>query len=54
MLAAVDLQTSGTPNPVSPFGFAVVAGLIGMTGGMILAPWLERWYRRIRRHDQRG
>jgi hypothetical protein len=22
-----------------------MAGLIGLAGGMVLAPWLERWYR---------
>ncbi|NJN44852.1 MAG: hypothetical protein HC806_09130, partial [Anaerolineae bacterium] len=35
------------PNPASPVGFAVLAGLVGMASGMILAPWSERWYRRI-------
>ena len=32
-------------------GFAVVAGLVGMAGGMILSPWLERWYRKLNRKD---
>jgi predicted CXXCH cytochrome family protein len=39
------------PDPVSPLGFAMVSGLIGMASGMILAPWLERWYRKIRREE---
>jgi hypothetical protein len=52
MMGAVDLATIGTPDPVSPLGFSVVAGLVGMAGGMILAPWLERWYRSIRREDE--
>ncbi len=34
------------PNAVSPIGFSAMAGLIGLAGGMVLAPWLERWYRR--------
>ena len=34
------------PAPVSPVGFSAMAGLIGLAGGMVLAPWLERWYRR--------
>jgi predicted CXXCH cytochrome family protein len=34
------------PNAVGPIGFSIMAGLIGLTGGMVLAPWLERWYRR--------
>ncbi|MCP4428369.1 MAG: hypothetical protein GY803_28100 [Chloroflexi bacterium] len=36
------------PDPVSPYGFAVVAALLGMGFGIVLAPWLENWYRRIR------
>jgi hypothetical protein len=38
-----------SPDPVSPLGFAVVAALVGMGSGMILAPWLENWYRHGRR-----
>lgn len=34
------------PEAVSPLGFSAMAGLIGLAGGMVLAPWLERWYRR--------
>jgi hypothetical protein len=34
------------PDPVSPIGFSALAGLIGLAGGMVLAPWLERWYQR--------
>lgn len=34
------------PGAVSPIGFSVMAGLIGLASGMVLAPWLERWYRR--------
>lgn len=44
--------TSGVsvePEPVNPFSFALLSGLIGMAAGMILAPWLERWYRRLGR-----
>jgi predicted CXXCH cytochrome family protein len=45
---------SVTPEPdaVSPIGFAVLAGMIGLAGGMVLAPWLEHWYRRFSKHDQ--
>jgi predicted CXXCH cytochrome family protein len=39
------------PQPVSPMGFAVLAGLIGLAGGMVLAPWLERWYKRVVKHN---
>lgn len=34
------------PTPVSPLGFAVMAGMVGLAGGMVLAPWLQRGYRR--------
>lgn len=34
------------PAPVSPVGFATMAGILGLVGGMVLAPWLERVYRR--------
>jgi hypothetical protein len=43
---------SASPSPVSPFGFAALSGLVGMATGMILAPWLERFYNRIRRDDR--
>ena len=39
------------PSPVSPLGYAILAALIGLAGGMVLAPWLERFYRRITRHE---
>lgn len=40
------------PSPVSPLGYAGLAGLIGLAAGMVLAPWLERWYGRAIRHHQ--
>ena len=46
-------QASVTPEPgaVSPVGYAGLAGLIGLAAGMVAAPWLERWYRRMVKHD---
>lgn len=35
------------PAPVSPLGYAGLAALIGLAAGMVLAPWLERWYRLV-------
>jgi len=35
------------PLPVSPLGFAAIAGLLGLAGGMVLAPWLEKSYRHL-------
>ena len=37
---------SPEPSPVSPIGYAGLAGLIGLAAGMVMAPWLEKWYRR--------
>jgi predicted CXXCH cytochrome family protein len=34
------------PVPVSPMGYAGLAGLLGLAGGIVLAPWLEKFYRR--------
>jgi predicted CXXCH cytochrome family protein len=34
------------PEPVGPMGFSALAGMIGLAGGMVLAPWLERWFHR--------
>jgi hypothetical protein len=45
---ATELSAAGTaePEPVSPIGFSALAALLGLAGGMVLAPWLERWYQR--------
>ena len=40
------ISVAPQPDPISPVGFSVMAGLLGLAGGMVLAPWLERWYRR--------
>ncbi len=37
---------SPEPTPVSPLGYAGLAALIGIGAGMVLAPFLERWYRK--------
>lgn len=39
------------PESVSPLGFSAMAGLIGLAGGMVLAPWLDRSYRRLIKRD---
>jgi predicted CXXCH cytochrome family protein len=39
------------PTPVSPVGYAGLAGLVGLAAGMVLAPWLERFYRRMVKHE---
>jgi predicted CXXCH cytochrome family protein len=50
--AADAVTASPEPVPVSPLGFGVVSMLVGMAGGTILAPWLERWYQRFRRDGE--
>lgn len=40
------------PNPVSPVGYAGLAGLVGLAAGMVLAPWLERFYHRVIKHER--
>lgn len=40
-------QVSEAPSPASPYGYASLAGLLGLAGGMVLAPWLGKAYRQI-------
>jgi hypothetical protein len=47
----VNAGVSIEPTPVNPFSYALLSALIGMAGGMILAPWLERWYKRFNGHE---
>jgi predicted CXXCH cytochrome family protein len=43
---------SSEPTPVSPVGFAGMASVVGLAVGMVLAPWLERGYRRLSKGDK--
>lgn len=36
------------PTPANPLGFTIIGTLVGMAAGMILAPWLENFFKRIR------
>ena len=45
---------SPSPSPVSPIGYAGLAGLVGLAAGMVMAPWLEKWYRRASKHPRGG
>ncbi len=42
------------PSPVSPIGYAGLAGLMGLAAGMVMAPWLEKWYRRATARPRRN
>lgn len=37
------------PGDTSPVGFAMIGTLVGMAAGMILSPWLEKWFERFQR-----
>jgi hypothetical protein len=39
-------MTRPEPAPVSPFGFVLLAAVIGLAFGIIGSPWIERRYRR--------
>lgn len=44
------VETAGVslePEPVSPVYFILLAALMGMAFGLVLAPWIERWYHRM-------
>ncbi len=43
--AVTGVNLAGTPAPVGPLGFSILAGLLGLAGGMVLQPWLEKMYR---------
>jgi hypothetical protein len=55
--AASQVQQAGltaTPMPVSPIGYAGLAALVGLAAGMVLAPWLEKWYRKLGKKQHGG
>lgn len=46
-LSSAYTPTQAKPDPVSPVGYAILVGILGFAGGMVLTPWLERFYRRL-------
>ena len=44
-----DETLSIDPGDTSPVGFAIIGTLVGMAAGMILSPWLEKWFERLQR-----
>lgn len=44
--AVVTATVMDAPQSVSPFGFATLSGLLGLAVGMVLAPWLEKLFKR--------
>jgi predicted CXXCH cytochrome family protein len=49
--AVQSTPVTSEPSPVSPIGYAGLAGLVGLAAGMVLAPWLERFYHRVSKHQ---
>jgi len=56
--ATIEITSTPIPNAVvskpsqlSPLGIAGLAGVIGLTGGMVLQPWLEKAYRKMKKKD---
>ena len=47
MSAVESAGVSFEPDPVSPVYFVLLAALIGMAFGLLVAPWIERWYHRM-------
>ncbi len=54
MASAANLGVSVDPEPISPIYYALVSALVGMAFGLLVAPWIERWYHRLDRQDQMG
>ena len=49
----VDTQNlSITPSSVNPVSFALLSALIGMAGGLLLAPWIQEWYHKFDYRNQ--
>ncbi|MCJ7702807.1 MAG: hypothetical protein MUO62_14585 [Anaerolineales bacterium] len=48
--AMASVETAGVsidPSPVNPIYYALLSGLIGMAFGLLVSPWIEKWYRKI-------
>lgn len=51
-VASLVESASTEPTPVSPLGYAAMAGLLGLAGGVVLAPRLENWYHNVTKHTE--
>jgi hypothetical protein len=52
MVSAEISSVMAAPRPVSPIGFALLAGLVGLAAGVVLAPWIERFQNRLDLRDK--
>jgi predicted CXXCH cytochrome family protein len=46
MAAVESAGVTPDPSPVSPIYYALLSALIGMAFGLLVSPWIERFYRR--------
>jgi hypothetical protein len=54
--AMASVETAGVsldPEPVSPIYYALLSALIGMAFGLLVSPWIERWYKRMHKNIER-
>ena len=47
MASAANMGVSIDPDPISPIYYALLSALVGMAFGLLVAPWIERWYHRL-------
>ena len=52
MISAEASSVLAAPRPVNPLGFALLAGLVGLAAGVVLAPWIERFQNRLDLRDK--
>ena len=52
MSSAEASSVLASPQPVSPLGYALLAGLVGLAAGVVLAPWIERFQNRLDLRDK--
>lgn len=52
MVSAEVSSVLASPQPVSPIGFALLAGLVGLAAGVVLAPWIDRFQHRLDLRDK--
>ncbi|NOY97751.1 MAG: hypothetical protein GXP40_00905 [Chloroflexi bacterium] len=53
MASSISFEVSTVPPPVNPLALALVMGTLGFFGGIIVAPVLGQWYRRLREEHKR-
>jgi|SaaInl4_150m_RNA_FD_contig_111_108354_length_1817_multi_2_in_0_out_0_2 hypothetical protein len=51
MASATNMGVSVDPDPISPIYYALISALVGMAFGLLVAPWIERWYHRLNENN---